>query len=286
MITPEFLRQLDRFAIVLKKRVNTHYAGSRESQYFGHGLVFKDYREYTPGDDIRAIDWKVYGRTDKFFIRRYEEERNLILHVVVDASASMDYGRGMTKFTYAAMLGLGFAYMALRNNEKFVLSTFADKLDILRPKKGMNQLLTLIEHLNTIKPKGQSHFHESLEQYKELVTSKALIVIISDLLFDVNELKETLYKYKRSEVILLQVLDETEKDLAIKGDIILEDVETRSTLRTFISNRLLQKYHQKLDEHIYAIKGVADQIGAKFLCVTNTTPVFDVFYNVLKMREG
>src|SRR3989338_5850806 len=155
MITPEYLHQLDRFNIVLKKRVNSRYAGSRESQYFGNGLIFKDYREYTPGDDIRSIDWKVYARTDKFFIRRFEEERNLVLHAIIDASASMDYGKRTPKFSYAAMLGLGFAYMAMRNNEKFVLSTFAEKLDILRPKKGMNQLLTLLEHLNNIKPTGK-----------------------------------------------------------------------------------------------------------------------------------
>lgn len=284
MISTEFLRQLDRFAIVLKKRVNTQYAGSRESNYFGHGLVFKDYREYVAGDDLRAIDWRVYARTDKFYIRRYEEERNLIVHAVVDASASMDYGRNITKFNYAAMLGLGFAYMALRNNEKFVLSTFAEKLNILRPKKGMNQLLTLIEHLNNLKPKGVSKFKDSLEEYKELVKSKAIVVVISDFLFDVNELRETLYKYKKCEVIIIQVLDESEKDLDVRGDIILEDSESKSTLHTFISNRLVQKYNTKLDDHIYAIKDLAEHIGAKFVITTTNTPVFDVFYNILKMK--
>lgn len=284
MINTDFLRQLDRFAIVLKKRVNAQYAGSKDSRYAGHGLVFTDYREYVPGDDVRAIDWRVYGRTDKFFIRRYEEERNLILHAVVDASASMDYGKRVSKFDYCAMLGVGFAYMALRNNEKFVLSTFAEKLNILRPKKGMNQLITLVEHLNKIHPTGRSQFMGSLEQYKELVTSKAFIVIISDFLFDVNELKETLYKYKKSEVVLIQVLDEREKDIDIKGEIILEDSETRSTLRTFISRRLIQKYEEKLADHIYAVKDIADRIGAKFVTVTTATPVFDVFYQVLKMK--
>ncbi len=284
MISTDFLRQLDRFAIVLKKRVNAQYAGSKESKYCGHGLVFADYREYVPGDDVRAIDWRAYGRTDKLFIRRYEEERNLILHAVVDASASMDFGNSTTKFDYGAMLGIGFAYMALRNNEKFVLSTFADKLNILRPKKGMNQLITLVEHLNKMRPEGKSRFMDSLEQYKELVTSKAFIVVISDFLFDVNELRETLYKYKRSEVVLIQVLDERERDLDVKGDIILEDAETRSTLHTFISRRLVQKYEQKLNEHIYSVKDVADRIGAKFVTVTTGTPVFDVFHQVLKMK--
>ena len=126
MIDISFLKELDRFNLVLKKRVLSRYQGERQSHAEGQGLVFADYKDYVPGDDFRAIDWRVYARTDKLHVRRYEEERSLSSHVIVDYSSSMDFGKGVTKADYAAMLGLGFAYLALRENEKFQFSTFSE----------------------------------------------------------------------------------------------------------------------------------------------------------------
>jgi uncharacterized protein (DUF58 family) len=277
-----FLKELDRFNIVLKRRVLSKYQGERQSHAEGQGLVFSDYKDYVPGDDFRAIDWKVYGRTDKFFIKRFEEERNMTVHIVVDASASMDYGRKMTKFDYASMIGLGFAYMALKNNEKFNFSTFAENLNYLKARKGWNQLLNILGILERLKVTGKSEFSRSFDEYKKYVRSKSFIVIISDFLYDIEEIKAVLSRFNRHEVVVIQVLDPEERRLAFYGDVILEDSELHTKLRTFISNRLIGNYRSKIETHIRAIKDACEHMDHDFISVTTDNSIFDTFYNVLR----
>ncbi|MBW2972532.1 DUF58 domain-containing protein [Candidatus Woesearchaeota archaeon] len=280
-----FLKQLDRFDVVLKKRVISNYAGSRQSKNYGTGLVFYDYKDYVPGDDFRAIDWKVYGRTDDLYIRRYEEERNMRIHVVIDASASMNFGTKFKKFEYASMVGVGFCYMALRNNESFEVSTFAEDLNIFRAKKGMNKLVSVVDTLNRITPKGKSLFDQSIQKYKSAIRTKALVIIISDFLFDPEQLRETLYRFKKSEVLIVQVLDSSERELSMEGDIILHDSESSDQMRTFISNRVIENYSERLLDHIYNIKKICDSMNAKFLSVSTETPIFDTFYTLLGSND-
>src|SRR3989344_3497360 len=128
VIDTSFLGQLDKFSLVVNKRVTSNYIGPRKSMALGRGLIFKEHRIYAPGDDIRSIDWRVYARTDDLYVKTYEEERNLTVHIIVDGSASMGFGKPASKFDYASMIGVGFAYLALRDNEKFQFSTFADQL--------------------------------------------------------------------------------------------------------------------------------------------------------------
>ena len=134
MINSSFLDQLSRFHLVINKRVTSTYTGSRKSRSAGRGLTFKDYRMYAPGDDIRLIDWKVFARTDHLYIKAYEEEKNLTVHIIIDCSASMGFGKPTSKFDYAAMLGVGFGYLAMRDNERFQYSTFADKLEVFKAR--------------------------------------------------------------------------------------------------------------------------------------------------------
>jgi uncharacterized protein (DUF58 family) len=277
-----FLKELDRFNVVLKRRVLSKYQGERQSHAQGQGLVFSDYKDYVPGDDFRAVDWKVYGRTDKFFIKRYEEERNMTVHIIVDASASMDYGRKMTKFDYASMIGLGFAYMALKNNEKFNFSTFSESLNYLRARKGWNQLLNILGTLEKMKITGKSEFGKSFDEYKKYVRSKSFIVIISDFLYNIEEIKEVLGRFTRHEVVVIQVLDPDERRMALYGDVILEDSELHTKLRTFISNRLISNYRNKIEGHIGAIKDACEHLDHDFISVTTDNSIFDTFYNVLR----
>ena len=277
-----FLKQLDRFNLVLKRRILSKYQGERASHAQGHGLTFADYKDYVPGDDFRNIDWKVYARTGKFYVKQFEEERNMTVHIIVDASASMDYGKKMTKFDYASMIGLGYAYTALKNNEKFNFSTFSNKLNYLKARKGLNQLLSILERLEKMNVKGISEFKESLDSYKKLIKSKSFIVIISDFLYDIDEIKNVLSRYKKHEVIVVQVLDPTERKLSIYGDVLLEDSETHNKIRTFISNRLLKNYRDKIEHHIAAIKDVCDHLGHHFISVTTDTPIFQTFYATLR----
>jgi len=281
MIDTSFLNQINQFDIVMKKKVLSQYSGERESTAAGEGLVFSDYREYIPGDDFRQIDWHVYARTDKYFIKRFEEEKNLTLHILLDASASMDFGSKTTKYEYSSMIGLGFSYLAIKNNEKFVFSTFAEDIEFIKPKKGENALVDILDFLNKKKVKGKSHFYESLMSFRNRLKSKSMIVIISDFLFDPEELEQSLRLFKKSDVFVVQVLDPEELKFNMAGDFMLKDSEQGSIIRTFVSNRLRSVYRNKLDRHNSLLKKICQNVGARFVTVTTDSPIFDTFYRVL-----
>lgn len=278
----DFLKSLDRLQLILKKKVHADLHGQHEGTTFGEGTVFQDFKAYVPGDDFRHIDWAVFARTDKFFVRRFEEERNLTVHILVDSSGSMDYGKKMTKFDYAAMLGLGFAYMSLRKNEKFTFATFSDKVQHFRPKKGTNQLIHIFDTMSKLKVQGESMFKPAMDDYRKQITGRSLIVLISDFLYDLSEVEEILFRYRKSEVYVIQVLDPQERELALSGDVLLEDAETGQTLRSFISRRMKSDYQNKLLDHIYRLKGLCEETDAAFVSVTSDTPIFETFYHILR----
>jgi uncharacterized protein (DUF58 family) len=284
-ITTDFLRELDRFEILLKKRVNAQYQGNRETTNTGSGLTFKDYKEYTFGDDFRQIDWKIYSRSDKYYVRRYEEERNLTIHIIVDASASMNFGKPVTKFEYAAQVGLGFAYIALKNNERFEFSTFAEELHPFKPKKGNAHLISIVNRLSELSITGQSAFAKSLESYRKLITSKSVIVIISDFLYPITEIENTLARFKNQEVIAVQVLDPLEQSFAVEGDLILTDAETDKKMRTFVTRRVQQDYRAQMDEHAAKIHEITQAMNYSFHTVTTERPVFDTIYEAVLRQE-
>lgn len=285
-ISIDFLDHLDRMSLIINKRITSNYSGERKSEYTGEGLVFKDYTIYSPGENFKSIDWKVYARTDKLFIRRYEEERNLTVHIIVDFSGSMNFNSGkIKKSEYAAMIGIGFAYMAMKNNERFVLSTFADKLNVFKPKKGRKQLMILLDHLNSEKPKGYSNLQKSLLSYKNLIKSKSMIVIVSDFLYSIEQIKTVLLKFKNHYLKLIQVLDPLETELNIRGDFKLRDLESKEQLRTFINPYLRKIYLQKLSQHQFAIRQACDDVGAEFYHYSTNTPIFDAFYEILTHKH-
>jgi len=265
MITTEFLDQLDKFQLIVNKRVTSNYSGEKRSVAAGRGLVFKDHRMYAPGDDIRAIDWRVYARTDDLYVRRYEEERNLSVHIILDASASMGFGKHLKKFDYASMLGVGFGYLAMKSNEKFQFSTFSEDLVLFRPKIG-----------------GNSKFAESIFKYKKMISSRSLIVIISDFLFNLDDIKKSLYFLGDHEIKVIQVIDPIEKDFIISGDLKLHDSETMEMLKTHISPRLRMEYMDSLRRHLLEIEKTCDTLGIDFFSITTDTPIFDAFYAILR----
>ena len=282
MLDTSFLDQLTRFNLVVNKRVTSNLCGPRKSIATGRGLTFKDYRIYAPGDDIRLIDWKVYARTDDLYIKAYEEERNLVVHIILDGSASMGFGKPVSKFDYASMIGVGFAYLALRDNEKFQFSTFADALEIFQPRRGMSHLAAMVQHLNSIKPKGFSKLLDTVRQYKKVIGSKSMLVFASDFLVNINEIREAFYLLGDHEIKIIQVLDRVEKELKMEGDMKLIDSETKGMLRTFISPRLRMQYQQQLDEHYAKIEEICNKLNISYHLAVTDTPIFDTFYKILE----
>ncbi|MBT3465340.1 DUF58 domain-containing protein [archaeon] len=283
MINTDFLNQLKRFSLIINKRVTSSFSGSKKSTALGRGLIVNDFRQYVPGDDFRTIDWKIYARTDDFYVKRFEEERSLTTHVLIDTSKSMDYGTiNRTKFDYAAMLGLGFAYLTSRENEKFQLSTFNDEnIDTFRAKRGVSQVMGFLYHLNRVKCKNNVNFQKIMSQYKKSIKSKSMIIIISDFLLDIDEIKNSLYLFKQHELKVIQVLDRSEIDFNLKGNIILEDSETGKKVETYVSEKRREEYRERLYDHMLELEEEVMRAGGKFYMFSTEEPMFDAFYKIL-----
>ncbi len=285
MIEQDFLKHLDRMSLLVNKRVSSNYFGERPSMKTGKGSLFKDHGMYTEGDDFRDIDWNVYARTDKLHIRRYEEDKSLAVHVIVDSSNSMNYGsRDMKKFDYASMMGLAFAYMAMKKNEKFVLSTFADSIDTFLPRRGRRQFVRVIDYLKLKQAKGKTFFEESLLAYLKKIESRSMIVIVSDFFYDLTEIERSLGRFKNAEIVLIQVLDPVEIDLKLKGDVKLKDMESSSVIRTFVDKNMKRHYMKKKEEHNARLQWIANALGARFHSFSTDTPIFDSLYEALMRR--
>lgn len=281
-IDTSFLDHLKKFSLIVNKRVTSIYSGQKLSTASGRGISFKDHRIYSFGDDFRSIDWKVFARTDDLYIKNFEEERNLNVHILVDYSGSMNFGKPTSKFEYASMIGVGFAYLALKDNEKFQFATFSDKLNIFQARRGMHQLAAMVDHLNNLKVDGKTDLISTISEYKRIVGSRSLIIIVSDFLFDPEEIKDALLLLGKQDIKLIQVLDRQEKNLVLEGDFRLKDSESKDELRTFISPRLVQNYDTMLSNHTSKINEICDGLGIEFYQVTSDKSIFDTFYEILK----
>jgi uncharacterized protein (DUF58 family) len=281
-ITTDFLSQLDRFNLIVKKRVTSSYTGPRRSLATGRGLLFKDHRIYAPGDDFRAIDWKVFARTDDLYIKNYEEERNLTVHIILDSSASMNYGKPNTKFEYASMLAVGFAYLAMKENEKFVFSNFSDRLNAFQPKRGRSNLISMVDYLNDLKLEGVSDIKSAITHYSKLLGSRSLVFLISDFMMPLEDIEESLYLFGKSNIKAIQVMDPIEKELKITGDYRLIDSETKKKLRINISPHFRQNYLKRLRQHNLEVEKHCDDLKYKYNRVTADMSIFDAFYKVLE----
>jgi uncharacterized protein (DUF58 family) len=278
-IDPGFLDELDRFDSSLKRETTSQYQGEQQSPDVGEGLTFSDYRRYAPGDDTRLIDWKLYARTEEYYIKQYEEERNLTVHVLVDSSDSMDFGQeGEHKFEYAAKLGLGFCYLTAEENNDFRFSTFGDdfeRLDTGRSNRG--ELLRIIDLLNDQELGGRTDFRNALESYTASISSRSLVVVLSDFLGELDDIEEGLAALARNELVTAQVLSPDELDPDVMGDTVFEEPETQQELRTYFGGRLAQQYQSRLEAFTGEVAERASDLRATHALVNTGDDFFDAF---------
>ncbi|MBS3119997.1 DUF58 domain-containing protein [Candidatus Woesearchaeota archaeon] len=280
-ITTDYLTTLDRFRLIVKKRVTSHFAGSRPSTVLGRGTTIKDHRQYAPGDDFRLIDWKIFAKTDNLYIKQFEEDKDLTTHIIVDASASMDFGSPITKFEFASMIGIGFAHLAVRDNDKFQFATFSNSVDVFQSSRAPSHLLKMVDHLNSLKVRGNTKFGDAVLKYKRVIGSKALVILLSDFLYDAPQIEAGLNRLAGNEIRVIQVLDSTEVDLPVLGEVNLHDAETSTEMKTFVSQRMKQQYLYRMQQHNSHIEEICNRLNAKYNRVTTDMPIFDAFWNAL-----
>ncbi len=283
MIDLEFFEQLDRFTLMVHKRVSSAYTGARRSVKYGKGAEPVGYREYNRGDDIRLIDWKVYARTEKLFVREHEEERSITAHILLDVSKSMGYGEP-TKLEYGLMVGAGVAYLLCKQNERFAFSTFSEGLTIRPTKRGVGYLLSTLSEIEELKPEGTTAFQDAVERFSTSLRTRSLVVLISDMLVDAEEVKNAIYRLGNHELVVVMVLSPEEEELGLAGGVRFTDCETDNVIETYVSPSFLKRYKQGLREHKLSIEKAASGVGADFFSFRTDTPVFDALFEIVSRR--
>ncbi len=233
-LRPEEISRISRLEIRARRIVEGFLSGLHRSPYFGQSIEFVQHREYTPGDDVRHIDWKVWSKTDQFFIKQYEEETNLRTTLLVDVSQSMQFGSGpMTKYDYGCTIAAALAYLLLRQQDAVGLVAF-DEAILSRVQHQIRQthLNALLAALDTQKPQKKTDILGIMRQVAEEQTRRGLIVLISDLFVPRAGLFKglELLRFRGHDVLLFHVLDDQELDFNYSGTTKFEGLEAAGDL--------------------------------------------------------
>jgi uncharacterized protein (DUF58 family) len=280
MIEIDFIDELDRFNLALKKNSTEVQEGEQSSASTGQGMVFEDHKKYLPGDDIRKIDWKAYARTDDLYIKRFEEEKSITLHILVDRSSSMDFGKKEKKYDYASKIGLAIAYMAANTNDRFRFSVFSETITDISAARRNPNIGAMVETLNQLRKTPESKIEKCITEYSARIENKSVVVIISDFLTDIEEIEESVNRLSGSDVVLVNTFDIEEIDPSLEGDKILQDPESDSELRTYVSNKSKSEYKEKLENHMREIEETAEKYGADYILASTEEDVFESFLKV------
>ena len=234
LLRPEELSRISRLEIRARHIVEGFLSGLHRSPYFGQSVEFVQHREYVQGDDIRRIDWKVWSKTDKYYIKLYEEDTNLRTTLVVDLSESMQFGSGaMTKYDYGCTMAAALAYLLLRQQDSVGLISFDDKVRSVVPARSKkNHLHAILTALAAEKPAKKTDIYDILRQVAEQEARKGMIVIISDLFADREGLFRGLQmlRHRGHDVLILHVLDDEELDFSYSGTTKFEGMEEMGDL--------------------------------------------------------
>jgi uncharacterized protein (DUF58 family) len=229
-LTTELMRQIRRIELHTRHLVNDSFAGEYHSIFKGRGMAFDEVRPYQPGDEVRSIDWNVTARMGEPFVKRYVEERELTVMLVVDASASFDFGSvDRFKRDLAAELAAVLAFAATTNNDKVGLLIFTDQVELfIPPRKGRRHVLRLVREMLAFAPQGRgTDIRLALDTINHVLKRRAIVFLVSDFLADPETYRPTLTAANgRHDVIAVQLRDPLESELAAVGILALEDAET------------------------------------------------------------
>lgn len=236
-LDPVVLARLRNLRLDLRRHlVEGHLTGRHRSSLHGFSQEFAQHRLYAPGDELKRLDWKVYARRDRFFIRQYEEEKSLKTYVLLDASGSMSFqGAGPEpKWELACRLALSMAYLVLAQGDRAGLVTFdTGARDFLPPRGGFPHLELMDRTLSEARPGGETDLGAALHGTAGRMTRRSLVILVSDLLGDGRRVLETLkaFQARKHRLFVLQVLDPSERDLGWEGPVLFEGLEEPRRLR-------------------------------------------------------
>ena len=252
-LQPEVVTTIKNLELIAKFIVEGFLVGLHKSPYHGFSVEFSEHRQYMPGDNIRDIDWKVYGRTNRFYIKQYEEETNLKAYLILDISGSMGYASNkISKIQYATYLAAALSYLLIKQRDAVGLATFSDKIHrFLPPKSTSGYLQFILKELNEIKLERQTtNVSETLHELAEKIKRRGLIILLTEFLYEEPEkilqgLKH--FRHYDHEILVFNILDPQDKLFDFKQDVTFVDMETGEKVKTqpFF---LRERYRQRIDE--------------------------------------
>lgn len=286
---PLVLAKIANMSLRARHVVEGLLSGLHDSPYRGYSVEFAEHREYVPGDEIRHIDWKAYGKFDRYFIKEYEEETNLRAYILVDASASMDYAStGLSKFAYSCYLASSLAYLMLRQGDDVGLATFGSHvLRYLPPRGGVQHLQALVQHLEATQPHGETHLDQVLRELAGKLTRRGMIIVISDLFDTPDVVMRALryFRHRRNDVMVFQVLDNNELEFPFQRLTVFEDLEAPS-LRVLSEPRSIRAaYLQQMEAFLGEYQRACRREAIDYSVFPTTTPLDVALTRYLARRQ-
>jgi uncharacterized protein (DUF58 family) len=290
-LRPEIASGLSSMELVARFVVEGFITGLHKSPYHGFSVEFAEHRPYLPGDAIRNIDWKLFGRTDRHYIKQFEEETNMRAHIIVDVSRSMNYTsdpKRITKYKYATMLAAALAYLLQRQQDAVGLGLFDEELRVFMPARlKQSYLREMLRVLQTTEPSHATRTQSALRRVAERLNRRGLVIVISDFLDDIDEILMPLrlMQHAGHEVIAFQVLDPAERTLELhSADATIVDLETGQQLRTQ-PYQMQASYQKSVSEFLTTLKDSLLSEGIDYLLLETTTPFDRALLEYLHKRQ-
>ena len=287
-LDPEVLQSLGDLELIAREVVEGLRVGTHRSQLRGFSTEFAHHRQYAPGDSIRSIDWRVYGRTERYYTKLYEAETNFDCYLLVDASSSMNYGSGkVTKLEYAKFLAASLAYLVLQQRDSVGLSIFDSKVrDHLPPRSSMGIILEIDRRLREIESTPKTTIAKQLHDVALMIKRRSFVVVLSDLLSDTEDILGGLerLRFDGHNVIVMHTLDPYELEFPFKGAWCFEGLEGEEPLTTQ-ADRIRDEYLGRFREYQRVLREgcVASQI--EYTTVDTSQPLDTVLNEFLSQRQ-
>jgi uncharacterized protein (DUF58 family) len=315
----EFMRKLERLSLVSRKLKSGVMKGERRSTKRGQSVEFADYRNYTPGDDLRRLDWNAYARMERLFIKLFQEEEDITVHLLLDASKSMDWGdpatitvsapvasisdeapavggvltptgatRDQNKLVYARRTAAALGYVALANLDRLSVTAFSSLgLQRFSAVRGKGHAVSLLRWIAGVRSEGATDLDLTLRQYARRAKYPGLLFVLSDFLVDgggIEGLKALQSAGHEVNVIHILAPAEIHPELALIGDLRLKDIETGATQEVSIDGGVLDLYREKFDAWQSGIESFCRRRGINYIQVTTDQPFEDLVLHYLRRR--
>ncbi len=289
ILQPDVISRIENLELRAKLVVEGFIAGLHRSPYHGFSVEFAEHRQYMPGDDIKHVDWKVFGRTDRYYIKQYEEETNLKTYLIVDASRSMAFRseNHPTKYEYATSVAAALAYLMVRQRDAVGLGIFDEAIrSFLPPRSKQSYLKMLFKTLIDTQQGNKTGTGVSLHRMAERIKRRGLVIIFSDLFDDPDEVLGALkhFRHNRNEVIVMQVLDPSERSFAFGRDAVFQDMETEEKMTTQ-PYHIQKAYQDEMRRFLDRYKRECREQAVDYVLLDTATPFDVALFQYLNKRK-